>query len=244
MVALDRGADRRRESPAADEHTADERVVHAELAALRLKTLLGGLARGEQVAIAGVQPQQYEAPDVVQQRSERELVGSRQPAEIGDPLDGVTRRERVAAKPLRLVLPGTARLEKLVCGDALGGDGEAARGQDPDRVGDTGETGRAAIGARRGPQNRDREAGVGLDRLGHLVLRRARLRDQALEAPARLGESRQLLDGRERLREAMAAAAHRACTRGRGGVGGLFALLGCLGSARHLTPNRQPGQMF
>ena len=55
VVALDRRADRRREAPAANEHAADQGVVDPELAALGGNAILGGLSRGEEVRVAGVE---------------------------------------------------------------------------------------------------------------------------------------------------------------------------------------------
>ena len=104
---------------------------------------------------------------------------------------------------------GPGGLEELIGVDRRGGGADAPGTQHLDRFGNARQPMRAPVGARGGAQDRDREAGVGLDRLRDLVDRDAGLGDEALDAPARLRERRQLLDGGEGVSEAMAASSLR-----------------------------------
>src|SRR5687767_4917189 len=129
-------------------------------------------------------------------------------------------RERVAPEALRLVLPLARGLEELIGVDGRRGRADAAGAEDLDRLGNTGEAARSPVRASRGAQDRDRKAGVRLDRLGDLVDRGAGLRDEALDAAARLRERGQLFDGLEGVRQAVAAAALGLLRPARGRRGG------------------------
>ena len=90
VVTLDRAGDHGRQAPAAGEDAADDGVVHAELAALDLRAgLRGRLAIGEDLLVAGIEADQDELADVVQQRRGGELVATGDVGEAGEALGRV-----------------------------------------------------------------------------------------------------------------------------------------------------------
>ena len=196
VVALDRRGEPVRQRPAAGEHAAHERVVHAELEALLVETLLGRAGRAVDLRrVAGIGVRQDELADVVQQRRAEELVAvlvlelAREP--VGRGLGG----HRVEAEALRHQVPAGRPLEEVEGGGARGERLDALRREDLDGLRDGRDLALLALRrAVRDPQHGDHERDVGLDRLDHLADRRAVLAHDPQDAVARLGQSRESLE--------------------------------------------------
>src|SRR4029453_13752518 len=89
------------QAPAPGEHSADEGVVDPELAALAGDPILGGRAAGiEALRVVGMDADEHGPPDVVQNRSEGELVAVGGAGDLGDPVRRTLDGEGVHPKAL------------------------------------------------------------------------------------------------------------------------------------------------
>ena len=206
VMALDRAGDHVRQAPAASEHAADDGVVDPELAALERRPLLGsGLAVGEDLLVAGIEPHQDQLADVVEQGRGRQLVAAGDVSEVREALRGVAGRDRVAAEPLRQARPAAEAAEELVGLEGLRDRGNSGGRQRLDRVGDVGDSPPRAAAVVGGLHHRDRDRGVGLDQLGDLGQRRRLVGGQLGDPGRRLGERRKRGHGVESSRQALAS---------------------------------------
>src|SRR5919197_6555733 len=87
MMALDRVADARRQSPAPHHHRPHEGMINAELASLTTDALIGRDVQVVEFEVA-IELRQYGSPDVVQQRRHRQLVAVWQSRQLRDPIGG------------------------------------------------------------------------------------------------------------------------------------------------------------
>src|SRR4029079_9559678 len=89
-MALDRAGDDRRQAPAAGEDAADDRVVHAEMMELDVDARLGRRrAVGEDLLVAGIEADQDELTDIVEESRGRQLVATGDVGEAGEVLGGM-----------------------------------------------------------------------------------------------------------------------------------------------------------
>ena len=214
VVALDRGGDRRLQAPAADEDGADQRVVDPELATLAADALLGVLgAPGRPVARrrrAGRAPacRRREAGRRWRARRAGRCEPPRRPGRRRAGRrrrGGGTARRRAARRRRR------RRRRRSRAGsrsrDPVGVSARRPPARPPTRAGGP----VAVVG---GAHHRDRQRGVGLDRLGDIAGRLALAVAEAHQAAAGLGERghpgdrfERLGEARRRLRRAVAAPA-------------------------------------
>ena len=212
VVALDRGRDRLRQSPAAGEHPADDGVVDAELAALAVHALLGGAGLAvDGLGIARVGVHEDELADVVQERGDDQAVAVGVADLVGEQLGRGTRREGVQAEAIGRGVPDGAALEEVEGAHALGELLDGLGREDPHRVDDVLDPGDAArrnvVGhAHDGDDERD----VGLDGLDDLGERNAVTADEREQAVARLGERRESLERLKRRGQTATVALARA----------------------------------
>ena len=206
MVALDRGRDRVRQVPAAGEDAADQRVVHAELAALVVQALLGRARRTvDLLRVARVGVHEHELADVVEQGGDEQAVAVRVAGGRGEAVGGALDGDGVQAEALGSGVPGLAALEELeglgVGGEALDGLGREHLDGADDRL-DLAALGRIhAVGeAHDGDDQRD----VGLDGAHDVTRRGTLLGDQREQAVTRLGQRREDLEGLEGSRKSLA----------------------------------------
>ena len=137
VMALDRRRDRRRKPPAAREHTSDERVVDAELAALLVNPVLGRFRAAVDLAgVPRVGMEQDELADVVQEARRGQTVAVLVADLGGEPVGGVLRRERVQAEALGGGFPHARALEEVECAHPVGERLDRLRAQQLDRADD------------------------------------------------------------------------------------------------------------
>ena len=206
MMALDRRRDRASHAPPPDQHRAHKRMIDPELAALAPHPFVGALIATVAEQFLAVELDQHEPADVVQQRGDRELVGLGQPRELPDPLGGVSDCDGVAAKTLVAVRPRTRMVEQIVGVESGGERANTVDVQGLDRLTDAARAPRGAAAVVGGPHDRDREPGVGLDRLGDFTRGSSLALAEAEQAAPRLGQRRQPGDRLEGRRQPPATA--------------------------------------
>ncbi len=133
----------------------------------------------------------HELADVVKERGHRELVTLRKPRQLADALGADADGDTVAAEALPAVC-GDARCLEDVVGLEIGCKLlDALDAQRLDRLADPTRASRRAVAVVGRAHDRDRQRGIGLDRLGKLVRGARRLVAEAEQAAARLREGRQ-----------------------------------------------------
>ena len=115
VMPLDRGGDRSRQSPAADQDRTDQRVVDPQLAPLEAEALVRVLVGSEADAeLLSIELAQDEPPHVVEQRSHREFVALRDARHVADAVRGSPHGHRVPAEALVPVAAGAGCAEQVV----------------------------------------------------------------------------------------------------------------------------------
>ena len=135
----------------------------------------------------------------MKQGGDRQLVALGQPGELADPLGRDADRDGVAAKALVALRPQARVLEEVVgveAGRRASRTPSSCSASIASRT--PADAAGGAVAVVGGAHDRDRERGVGLDRLGEVAGRGGLALAEAEQAPAGLGERRQLRDRVER----------------------------------------------